>query len=214
MALALGEVIAHSSPSHVLSLALGHPDVKPDANYAVTPDVATYRFVGWITNFIHNRKDPDINMVRGYLTSTMGRSVKPARMETIRQRAIERNGKAPTAGFLSMSSDVLDIAGETRRGAGRIAYKLHSRSHRKPKYKNKDKKKNQDLRRLRAKVANFVTQMEVEDFVPPRRVLRLHPVFPSMANLGRGAQDACFTKMTIHVARGNPGLDRWCASWL
>ena len=112
-------------------------------------------------------------MVRGYLTSTVGRSVKPERMEIIRQRSIERNSKAPKVGFLSRSSDVLDVEGETRQGSGRITYKLHSRNHRKPKYKNEDKKKAKDLHRLRKKVASFVTQMEVEDFVPPRRVLSI-----------------------------------------
>jgi hypothetical protein len=81
----------------------------------------THRFVGWITNFIHNRKDPDVNMVRGYLTSTVGRSVKPERMEAIRQRAITRGSTAPAAGFLSVSSDVLDIAGQTRQGTGTIS---------------------------------------------------------------------------------------------
>ena len=72
-----------------------------------------------------------------------------------------------------MSSDVLDIAGETRQGTGRITYKLYSRSHRKPKYKDEDKKKAKDLHRLRKKVASFVRQMEVEDFVPPMRVLSI-----------------------------------------
>jgi len=127
----------------------------------------THRFVGWITNFIHNRKDPDVNMVRGYLTSTVGRSVKPERMEAIRQRAITRGRTAPAAGFLSVSSDVLDIAGQTRQGTGTIKYTLYSRNHRKPKYSKPD------LRRLRSRVESFATQMDVEDFVPPRRVLSI-----------------------------------------
>jgi hypothetical protein len=129
--------------------------------------VLYYRFVGWITNFIHNRKDPDINMVRGYLTSTVGRSVKPARMEAIRQRAIMRTGKDPTRGFLSLSSDVLHIPGKTIAGSGEITYKLHSRSHTKPYYKSKK------LRLLRKKVRTFVAQEEVEDFAPPRKALSL-----------------------------------------
>jgi hypothetical protein len=108
-------------------------------------------------------------MVRGYLTSTVGRSVKPDRMELIRQRDIDRDrsGKAPTAGFLSLSSDILDIAGQTRGGTGSIKYTLHSRNHHKPKYQSKA------LRRLRVAVESFATQMEVEDFVPPNRVLSL-----------------------------------------
>jgi hypothetical protein len=126
-----------------------------------------YRFVGWITNFIHNRKDPDINMIRGYLTSTVGRSVKPARMEAIRQRAIRRTGKDPTKGFLSLSSDVLHPEGKTIAGSGEINYKLYSRNHTKPKYKHKK------LRRLRQKVEAFATQMKVQDFEPPRRVISL-----------------------------------------
>ena len=138
-------------------------DVTSDVRFFIF----TRRFVGWITNFIHNRKDPDINMVRGYLTSTVGRSVKPERLEVIRQRSIARKGKDPTSGFLSRSSDVLDVLGETRQGSGQIAYKLHSRSHRKPLYTKRS------LRTMRAKVDSFVTQMQVEEFVPPERVLSI-----------------------------------------
>ena len=125
------------------------------------------RFVGWITNFIHNRKDPDINMVRGYLASTVGRCVRPTEAEAIRQRIITRTGKKPKKGFLSRSSDVLQPEGKSIAGSGEIKYKIHSRNHTKPKYKH------QKLRRLREKVEAFVTQSEVEDFVPPRRVLSL-----------------------------------------
>ena len=85
------------------------------------------RFVGWITNFIHNRKDPDINMVRGYLTSTVGRSVAPDRMEAIRLRARANAGPAETRGFLSTSSDVLEQEGTSVAGSGEIRYKKHSR---------------------------------------------------------------------------------------
>ena len=123
-----------------------------------------YRFVGWITNFIHNRKDPDINMVRGYLASTVGRCVRPTEAEAIRQRIISRTGKEPKKGFLSRSSDVLQPEGKSIAGSGEIKYKLHSRNHTKPKYTH------QKLRRLREKVEAFVTQSE-EDFVPPRGVI-------------------------------------------
>ena len=78
-----------------------------------------HRFVGWITNFIHNRKDPDINMIRGYLTSTVGRSVDPARMATIRRRPGAHIGADPTTGFLSRSSDVLHSRAKASRGVGR-----------------------------------------------------------------------------------------------
>jgi hypothetical protein len=122
-----------------------------------------HRFVGWITNFIHNRKDPDINMLRGYLTSTIGRSVNHDRMAAIRQRATRLAGR----GFLSNSSDVLDEPGKTIAGSGDIKYTLHSRSYRRPKYDDIS------LKRLRKKVKSFVTQMEIEDFEPPSRVLSL-----------------------------------------
>ena len=126
-----------------------------------------HRFVGWITNFIHNRKDPDINMIRGYLTSTVGRSVDPARMDAIRRRPGAHIGADPTTGFLSRSSDVLHQPGKSIAGSGDIKVKLHSRSHRRPKYTH------QTLRRLRRAVESFVRQMGVEDFEPPRRVLSL-----------------------------------------
>jgi hypothetical protein len=126
-----------------------------------------HRFVGWITNFIHNRKDPDINMIRGYLTSTVGRSVDPARMATIRLRPGAHIGADPTTGFLSRSSDVLNQPGKSIAGSGDIEFKLHSRNHRRPKYTH------QKLRRLRKTVDKFVAQMGVENFEPPRRVLSL-----------------------------------------
>ncbi len=75
--------------------------------------------------------------------------------------------KDPTSGFLSRSSDVLDVLGETRQGSGQIAYKLHSRSHHKPLHTKRS------LRTMRAKVDSFVTQMQVEEFVPPERVLSI-----------------------------------------
>ena len=144
------------------------------------------RFVGYITNFIHNRKDPDINMLRGYLTSTVGRSVAPDRMEAIRQRARANAGPAETRGFLSTSSDVLDQEGKSVAGSGEIRYKLPSRSHTKPKYKQRK------LRRLRQKVEAFVAQTGVQDFVPPRRVLCLKSAVSFNGKPWKREQDACF----------------------
>jgi hypothetical protein len=143
------------------------PGVKPVVTFKVKCCNATHRFVGWITNFIHNRKDPDVNMIRSYLTSTVGRSVHPDRIATIRERAVARGTKKPTKGFLSLSSDILNQEGKTTQGSGQIAFKLYSRNHRKPKYKKKD------LRRMRTKVDSFVTQMDIDDFVAPKRVLCL-----------------------------------------
>jgi ribosomal protein L35 len=88
-------------------------------------------------------------------------------MEVIRERARNYQGSAPTTGFLSTSSDVLDQPGKTVAGSGEIRYKKHSRSHSNPKYEHRK------LRRLRQKVEAYVAQMGVQDFVPPRRVLSL-----------------------------------------
>ena len=120
-----------------------------------------------MTNFIHNRKDPDITMVRGYLCSTAGRSIKPDRLEKIRARIASRPGKHTPTGFLTLSSDVLEEEGKTRAGSGEIAYTLHSRNHRKPFY---GKRK---MRRLRKVVEAYVEQAAVTDFDPPRRVLEI-----------------------------------------
>jgi hypothetical protein len=125
------------------------------------------RFVGWVTNFIHNRKDPDVNMLRGYLTSTVGRSIPPVRLEIIRARVQARSNTQPKTGFIKRSSDALDVVGKTQGGSGEIKYKLYSRNHTKPKYKRKKQ------RILRKMVASFARQMQVEDFVPPERVLSL-----------------------------------------
>jgi hypothetical protein len=104
-------------------------------------------------------------MVRGYLTSTIGRSVKPDRLNSIRLRIEDRGSRTLNSGFLSLSSDVLDVPGWTRGGSGEIKYKLHSRNHRRPFYSG--------LRLLRGVVEKYVAQMEIEDFEQPARVLSL-----------------------------------------
>jgi hypothetical protein len=123
--------------------------------------------VGWITNYIHNRKDPDDNMIRGYLCSTVGRSVEPDRLEQIKARIAERPGKQPKTGFLKLSSDVLDKEGNTRAGSGAIAYKLHSHNHRRPFFAKRK------MRELRKVVEAYVEQAQVADFERPRRVLEI-----------------------------------------
>jgi hypothetical protein len=128
---------------------------------------ASRRSVGMITNFIHNRKDPDGNMVRGYLCSTVGRSVKPDLLEKIKARIAARPGKQPKTGFLTPSSDVLYQAGETRAGSGSISYKLHSRNRRRPYYATRK------MRKLRKVVKAYVEQAQVADFQRPQRVLEI-----------------------------------------
>ena len=123
--------------------------------------------MGWITGFIHNRKDPDMNMVRGYLCSTVGRSVKPDRLERIKARIQERGCKEPKNGFLTLSSDVLYGEGTTRAGSGSISYKLHSRNHRKPFFAKRK------MRKLRKVVKAYVEQAQVTDYHRPRRVLEI-----------------------------------------
>jgi hypothetical protein len=133
----------------------------------LTSGVTHGRFVGWITNFIHNRKDPDVNMVRGYLTSTVGRSVHPDRLDAIAQRAEARGSKPPKSGFLTLSSDVLDLPGQSRAGSGELKYTLHSRSHTRPAYTDAA------LVRLRPVVALYVHQMQIEQFQTPEKVLSI-----------------------------------------
>jgi hypothetical protein len=133
----------------------------------LTSGVTHGRFVGWITNFIHNRKDPDVNMVRGYLTSTVGRSVHPDRLDAIAQRAEARGSKPPKSGFLTLSSDVLDLPGQSRAGSGELKYTLHSRSHTRPAYTDAA------LARLRPVVALYVHQMQIEQFQTREKVLSI-----------------------------------------
>lgn len=42
------------------------------------------RFVGMITNFIHNRKDPAPNLVKGYCRSTLVRGATTDRRQSVR----------------------------------------------------------------------------------------------------------------------------------
>jgi hypothetical protein len=106
-------------------------------------------------------------MVRGYLTSTVGRSINPARLEIIRRRAEARAGNPPKTGFLSRSSDILDLEGQTRSGSGEIKYTLHSRSHTKPYYTDVA------FRKLRLVVEKYVRQVQIDNFAPPERILAL-----------------------------------------
>ena len=152
----------------------------------LTSCVTPGRFVGWITNFIHNRKDPDVNMVRGYLTSTVGRSsVHPDRLDSISQRAEARGSKPPKTGFLTLSSDVLDLPGQSRAGSGELKYTLHSRSHSKPAFTDPT------LVRLRPVVALYVQQMQIEQFQQPERVLSLTSGI-SFNGKSWGCGSACF----------------------
>ena len=94
-------------------------------------------------------------MVRGYLCSTVGRSVKPARLEQIKVRIAVRPGKQPTNGFLTLSSDVLYEEGKTRAGSGSISYKLHTRNRRRPYFAKRK------MRELRKVVEAYVRQAQV-----------------------------------------------------
>jgi hypothetical protein len=106
-------------------------------------------------------------MVRGYLCSTAGRSVEPARLEQIRARIADRPGQQPKTGFLTLSSDVLYEEGETKAGSGSIAYKVHSHNHRRPYYAKRK------MRKLRKVVKAYVEQAQVANFSRPRRVLEI-----------------------------------------
>jgi hypothetical protein len=125
---------------------------------------ASGRFVGWITNFIHNRQEPDVNMVRGYL---FARSIAPERLESIRLNAEARGSRPPKTGFLTLSSDILDLPGKSRAGSGELKYKLHSRSHTRPLYEDAT------CRKVRPVVRGYVQQMLIENFEPPERILAL-----------------------------------------
>jgi hypothetical protein len=161
----------------------------------LTSGVTPGRFVGWITNFIHNRKDPDVNMVRGYLTSTVGRSVHPDRLDAICRRAEARGSKPPKTGFLTLSSDVLDLPGQSRAGSGELKYTLHSRSHTRPLYLDPT------LHYLRPVVTVYVRQMQIENFVEPDRVLSLTSGI-SFNGKSWGCGSACF----FFLADDAPGL--------
>ena len=108
-----------------------------------------------------------MNMVRGYLTSTVARGINPDRLESIRRKADDRGSKPPKTGFLTLSSDVLDLEGQSRAGSGELKYTLHSRSHTKPSYSDAT------FRTLRQVVANYVRQMQIENFETPERILSL-----------------------------------------
>ena len=148
-------------------------------------------------------------MVRGYLCSTVGRSIKPDRLAKIRNRIASRPGKHTATGFLTLSSDVLTQEGQTRAGSGEIAYKLHSRNHRKP-YFHKRK-----MRKLRKVVAAYVEQAQVANFDPSRRVLEIRGgVSFNGKPWARGTGCFFFMDDDARVAQSNPRVGQVQRFWI
>jgi hypothetical protein len=87
------------------------------------------RFVGWLTNFIHNRNAVHINMLRGWSTSTFSNAVSRDLVKAIGERLKGRGAKPAVRGFLL---DAAVQSGKRRRltmkGSGDIAYTSNTRN--------------------------------------------------------------------------------------
>jgi hypothetical protein len=65
------------------------------------------RFVGYITNFIHNRKDPAPNLIKGYSRTTLVRGASPAVRAEVQQQW--ESGALKMAGqiYLESAEDIV-----------------------------------------------------------------------------------------------------------
>ena len=88
-------------------------------------------FVGWLTNFIHNRNAVHINMLRGWSTSTFSNAVSRDVVHAIADRLQGRGEKPAVRGFLLDAVQRFDKRRKlTVKGGGDIAYKSNTRNSR------------------------------------------------------------------------------------
>ena len=89
-----------------------------------------HRFVGWITNFIHNRDLALENMVRGYMVFTIPRKMDPVIKTLMVQRCQEQGLPLPNRSVLMTAEDNWK-AGILVSGSQKLVIKAHSRNSRK-----------------------------------------------------------------------------------
>jgi hypothetical protein len=88
-------------------------------------------FVGWLTNFIHNRNAVHVNMLRGWSTSTFSNAVSRDVVRAIADRLRGRGEKPAVRGFLLDAEERFDKRRRlTVKGSGDIAYKSNTRNSR------------------------------------------------------------------------------------
>ena len=149
-----------------------------------------FRFVGWITNFIHNRDLANENMIRGYMASTISRSIQPERL----QRSLDRDtaaGSKRQRGFL-MTADSLLENRLSMPGSGAFDYKLHSRNHHTPLIS--------EQHGLSAIIQSYCQQVGVDDHVMGERVLSITGGFSLNGKTWRRRQVAMFRLDTDAIA--------------
>ena len=113
------------------------------------------RFVGWLTNFIHNRSSVHINMLRGWSASTFSHAVSPHVKEAVAAGKRARGGPAPAArGFLLSAVDQVNKRRKvTVKGSGNIGYTAHN--------KNSTKLVSADIRGLNACITDHAGQLNL-----------------------------------------------------
>jgi hypothetical protein len=77
------------------------------------------RFVGWLTNFIHNRHHIELGMLLGYSCSRVSGSMPPARLNSMRARHLERFGVQGSHAAMMLTVDKHLVQKKTTAGSGR-----------------------------------------------------------------------------------------------
>jgi hypothetical protein len=79
------------------------------------------RFVGWITNFIHNRNHIELGMLLGYSCSRVQGSMPPAKMDSMRARHLERFGVQGAHAPLMLTVDKHLVQKKSTAGSGQLS---------------------------------------------------------------------------------------------
>jgi hypothetical protein len=83
----------------------------------------TRRFVGWLTNFCHQRSTVNVNILRGWSASSFSNAVSTELVDAVDQRLKDRGRKKPTRGFLLDATTVVEKRQKlTVKGDGEISY--------------------------------------------------------------------------------------------
>jgi hypothetical protein len=89
----------------------------------------TERFVGWLTNFIHDRHAVHINMLRGWSASSFSHAVSFDIKEAISAKQEARGTKPAKRGFLLSAVDKVNKRRKvTMKGKGDIGYTAHNKN--------------------------------------------------------------------------------------
>jgi len=85
------------------------------------------RFLGWLVAFVHNRRDPVENMIRGYSRATLVRGAPPDLRRAVLARWQNMGITMPASSILESTQTHLTRKRDAAKGTGRWTTSLHGR---------------------------------------------------------------------------------------